>query len=236
MSRVAFDDEMDPRNVVGAEQSACLIHRDRYRDTTISIMRLPYGVLRAVRQTVEGGGYLTSNVFVPKQVWKQFGVKLSGVSTKMSVFGQLIQLIEEHIETLCFPEDDPDSVALIQQQFRAFITETQQLQNHLSKPFPFIREVNASSTAGGDGGGAANFSGTPSSSASAGGGSKWTSMVAGLGKSVVKYAEVGYQRFGAMTSRVSDEEFTSYSTLIVILCEKAQVFLTTRSSTASSCS
>ena len=48
-------------------------------------------------------------------------------------------------------------------------------------------------------------------------------MVAGFGKSVVKYAEVGYQRFGAMTTRVSDEDFSGYTVLLIILCEKCQV-------------
>jgi hypothetical protein len=49
-------------------------------------------------------------------------------------------------------------------------------------------------------------------------------MFSSVGKSVIKYAEVGYQRLGsAMASRVTDSEFAKFVALAAELCEKFQV-------------
>lgn len=47
--------------------------------------------------------------------------------------------------------------------------------------------------------------------------------MAGFGKSAVKHAEIAYQRIGAMTTRISDEEFSDYVSLITVMCGKCQV-------------
>lgn len=43
-------------------------------------------------------------------------------------------------------------------------------------------------------------------------------------KSVVRYAEVSYQRLGAaLPSHIPDDEFADYATLVAELCNKCQV-------------
>ena len=214
MSRVAFDENMDPRHTSNSSIP-----------TPTSFMRKPYHTLRTVRRTIETGAFLSpqgssplSDLFIPRVVWKQFNVKLSGLPSKLSAFDSLIRLIEGHIECLVYPDSfDCDSVLLVINSFQAFAGELADLQNSLSKPFPYINEVSTSA----------------SGAAAAGDGGKeqggWSSLMAGFGKTVVKYAEVSYQRFGAMQTHVSDEDFFSYSQLLLVLCEKCQVCLRLKS-------
>ena len=49
-------------------------------------------------------------------------------------------------------------------------------------------------------------------------------MVSLLGKNVVKYAEVGYQRIGAsLPTRMADDELANFASLSSELCDKCQV-------------
>lgn len=277
MSRVAFDDSMDPspdphgyhdmKQGDGVESDG----GSNYflDDGNVTIMRQPYAVLRLVRGTIESGGFLSPKLYIPNSVWKQFGVKLAGLNVKTSAIEQLILLIEFHFESLCYPldEGDQEGFATVSHHMQTFLKEICVLQNSLSKPFPFIREVASDpllgivasnpiekSNNGGAGnsisGMASNMRNDPSTApndaqpdlnvnsnlnstekaaipvAAASApvqGNKWTSLVAGFGKSVVKYAEVSYQRLGAMTTRISDEEFNAYTVLLLVLCEKCQI-------------
>lgn len=86
------------------------------------------------------------------------------------------------------------------------------LQNQLSKPFPFIREVVVASP-----------DETSVNTTSGATMLRLTSMVSNLGKNVRKYAEVGYQRLGALPTRVSDGDFAAFRNLIVELCTQCQI-------------
>ena len=44
-----------------------------------------------------------------------------------------------------------------------------------------------------------------------------------FGKSVVSFAEVGYQRLGTLATRVSEEDFAAYTALVSHLCDTCQV-------------
>jgi hypothetical protein len=217
MSRHPFDEEMDP-----------VPHDQEPPVSTISLIRQPYGVLRIIRSTIENGAFLPcqsnsarnvhGRIYIPPIIWKQYGVKLSGLAAKTSAFESLIELIEVRLENLCYPDGDLDSLLAVKEQLSAFLAAIHALQNSLSKPFPFITEIVAPVSSEDD----ANSAGGGAGSSKDG---KWSTFVAGYAKSVVKYAEVGYQRLGAMTTRVSDDDFAAYGTLILILCEKCQVRL-----------
>lgn len=248
MSRQPFDEEMSP-----------VPHHQEPSSSSISLIRQPYNVLRIVRSTIETGAFLPcqsnsvrnlhGRIYIPSIVWKQFGVKLSGLSAKTSAFESLVELIETRLENLCYPDGDLESLMVVKEQFQHFIAAIQALQNSLSKPFPFISEIdvtvpasvadsekNGSGSSSGPGSGfigsGSSSSGSglglgsspPTSSAGKDGkGQGWGTFVAGYAKTVVKYAEVGYHRMGAMSARVSDDDFAAYATLILILCEKCQV-------------
>ena len=53
--------------------------------------------------------------------------------------------------------------------------------------------------------------------------SRLTSVFATFGKNVINFAEVNFQRLGTMPTRVSEEDFTAYTSLIVTMCESCQV-------------
>lgn len=49
-------------------------------------------------------------------------------------------------------------------------------------------------------------------------------MVSLLGKNVVKYADMGYQRLGAsLPTRMADDELANFASLSAELCEKCQI-------------
>jgi len=217
MSRQPFDEEMDP-----------VPHHQDPPSSSITLIRQPYNVLRIIRSTIETGAFLPcqsksarnvhGSVYIPPIIWKQFGVKLSGLSAKTTAFESVIELIEVKLENLCFPDGDLDTLIAAKDHFEVFIGAIQVIQNSLSKPFPFISEIVAAPIDSPD---AQPNSGGGQTSAKDG--KNWSNFVAGYAKTVVKYAETGYQRLGAMTTRVSDDDFAAYGTLILILCEKCQV-------------
>jgi hypothetical protein len=53
--------------------------------------------------------------------------------------------------------------------------------------------------------------------------SRFTSVFAAFGKNVINFAEVNFQRLGTMPTRVSEEDFSAYTSLIVTMCESGQV-------------
>lgn len=105
-----------------------------------SIIQLPYWQMKVVQRTILNGGFLTPTLFVPKNVWNQYGVKFSGIVAKSSAFKDMINLISTHIEhiTLENSEESFENAAMV---LKGLLEEFISLQNQLSKSFPFIREV-----------------------------------------------------------------------------------------------
>ena len=53
--------------------------------------------------------------------------------------------------------------------------------------------------------------------------SRFTNVFANFGKNVINFAEVNFQRLGTMPTRVSEEDFAAYTSLVVTMCESCQV-------------
>lgn len=97
-------------------------------------------VLGNIQKTIEHGGYLTATLFVPAKVWKQGDVKFTGLSAKTAAFEIIIKIIESQFSPLYFSPDE-DSLSLAEDAACNMLEEMQSLQNQLSKPFQYIKEV-----------------------------------------------------------------------------------------------
>jgi hypothetical protein len=102
--------------------------------------RHPFWLMRLVRASVLTGGFLTEDIFLPKQVWAQIGVKFYALGSKISAFEDIMQLLSDRIAPLQYPSDvyGLDHALVV---FEHFLRELMSIQNSLSKPFPFIAEV-----------------------------------------------------------------------------------------------
>ena len=196
-----------------------------------SAVECPYWQLRIIKQTILTGGYITPNVYIPKVMWSQIGLKFSGLSAKTIAFQNIIQILTSNTGSLQQPdtliesirENISDETALneVATQFQAASSSMKSihddliaLQNHLSKPFPFIKEVQLEEVV--------ESPETPPTSSVSSQVSRLTNMAIALGKNVKKYAEVGYQRLGTIPTRVSEDEFAAYTLLICNMCDQCQ--------------
>ena len=100
-----------------------------------------YWLLRNFRKTMEHGGFLTKDIFIPKRIWMQNDVKFSGLGAKSAAFDIIIKLISTHTEGLYLSLDE-DSLDIAEASFAFVHEELIALQNNLSKPFPYIKELN----------------------------------------------------------------------------------------------
>jgi hypothetical protein len=96
--------------------------------------------MRLIRTSILTGGFLTEDLFMPKQVWAQIGVKFYALGSKVSAFEDVMQLLNDRIAPLQYPTDvyAIDHALVV---FEHFLRELISIQNSLSKPFPFIAEV-----------------------------------------------------------------------------------------------
>lgn len=251
----------------------------------------PFSLLSSIRQTVVTGGFLTNyttssdeskntkpsnSLYIPRAMWTQLDLKFSALSTKHAAFDSITNVINQHtaaFQTVAHANTNLHLLSTCQAlrfSIKSMIEEFVQVQNNLSKPFPFIREImksknhqsvavdtqstsdsaaatndslnNANSNSSVLSGNAEstnqllnapNTSQIDESAASTATPSvvattsqvtfKLASMMTSLTKSVKKYAEVGYQRLGTMSVKVTSADFLSYSNSIVKLCESTQV-------------
>lgn len=196
-----------------------------------SAVECPYWQLRIIQETILTGGYITPNVYIPKVMWTQIGLKFSGLSAKSIAFQNIIQILTTNTTNLQPPDSlidtlkenmgDEAVISEVSIQFQAasscmknIYDDVIALQNHLSKPFPFIKEVLIDDVA--------ESPETPPSSSVSSQVSRLTNMAIALGKNVKKYAEVGYQRLGTIPTRVSEDEFAAYTLLICSMCDHCQ--------------
>lgn len=105
---------------------------------------LPFWLLRLFRRTIDNGCFITSSIFVPRIIWTQSNIKFSGLTTKTQAYQHILGLISEHLLPLQM-SIDKDSVEHLHSAFRSFADSMIALQNQLSKPFPFIKEIISSS-------------------------------------------------------------------------------------------
>ena len=196
-----------------------------YEPPPTSTLKMSYWQLRIIGNSIENGGYLTPNLYIPKNLWTQYGVKFSGLSAKTSAFQTIIANLNNHLSILDLPiidenniEDENSQLNLLQclrnahAALKSISEEFNNLQNQLSKPFPFIRETVKEKD-----------DVMLQSSTQKGQVSRITTMVSALSKNVRKYAEVGYQRLGTISVRLSDEDFAAFTTLTSHLCDRSQL-------------
>mmetsp|Transcript_9172 Transcript_9172/g.13825 ORF Transcript_9172/g.13825 Transcript_9172/m.13825 type:complete len:428 (-) Transcript_9172:123-1406(-) len=197
MSKVPFNDKLSPIELKAPPRE----------DPPQSLLRRPYWLLRVLGRVIEKGGYISSRVYVPKLVWSQFGVKFSGLGVKTAAFENLAIYTTAHIRANELPMDATTTrVALY--ALKRFRHELVGIQNNLAKPLPYIKEVSL------------NEAPSPPPSSNVG---RLSSMVTSLGKNVVKYAEVGYQRMTSLPVRMGDDELTRFAQLAAHLCDQCQI-------------
>lgn len=167
---------------------------------------IPFWLLKLLKRVIRNGGYLTDKVFIPKPVWRQDGSKFAGLSIKTPAYEQIIINITATIYPIDMPVDEESAdIALV--ALKLLTKEFHLLQNNLSKPFPFIKEVVVA----------------PEVTRSAR--SSTLSAVGLLGKNVVKYAETQVQRIGValLYTKISDEELQSFGNLAAEVCDRCQI-------------
>ena len=86
------------------------------------------------------GGYVTPNIYVPKSVWSQRDFKYTGLSFKVAAFEQIYVMLTTTITPL-EKSLDKTSLEYLLRTFVDFSDGLLVIQNNLSKPFPFIHEV-----------------------------------------------------------------------------------------------
>lgn len=199
LSRVVFDEKADPAI------ARCEPREEPPEDRP----GVSYWLMRVIRSTILAGGFISAEVYVPKIVWTQVGAKFHAIGAKVSALEHLMILVTTHIYPLEYP-DDVHSSEEVTNAFSVFYRELVSLQNNLSKPFTYIKEIPVPGQAP-----------TPNPTTQVG---RLTSIFSAVGKNVIKYAEVGYSRIGSvMKTRVSDQEMAAYVALASELCEKCQV-------------
>jgi hypothetical protein len=216
-----------------------------YEQPPASITDIPYWTLRNIKRSIISGAYITESVFVPKPVWTQTDVKFAGIPVKTTAFEILLRVIES-IENSHISADEV-SLTPFEISLQVAQDELLSLQNQLSKPFPYIKEVDlnvsrgvsthgvnsvddstaVSADTGNPGDNDDNFSSRDSISAisRSGGNRSFSSFVSALSKGVRKYAEVSFHRLSvALPSKLTSEELNDYTQLIVRVCDKTQLF------------
>ncbi len=115
-------------------------HEYIFHEPPPSQLELIYWQLKNIKRTIETGGYLTKEIFIPKNVWTQADVKFSGVSNKMNAFEMIVKLITTYVDTLYLYQDE-DSLNLASDAFQLIVEDLIPLQNQLSKSFSYIKEI-----------------------------------------------------------------------------------------------
>ena len=165
-SQITFEEDIDLLNVTYTDDDGDI--PTNYEEPPRSLIQVPYHQMRIIQKSIEQGAFLTPHLFCPKSVWSQIGVKFSGLSIKTSAFQDCISIIRLNVPSL---PDDPkfkspmnspigsvstgiisfvSDVPLLQSLLVGLKTAHEEmitLQNQLSKPFPFIREIVVQSTA-----------------------------------------------------------------------------------------
>lgn len=99
-----------------------------------------FWILRNIKKTIVNGGFLTKDIFVPKRIWIQNEVKINGFSAKTAAYDIVLKLITNHVDALYLSKDE-DSLDLADAALSFVLEEMITLQNQLSKPFPYIKEI-----------------------------------------------------------------------------------------------
>ena len=94
-----------------------------------------------MKRTITDGGFLTTEVFVPKKVWFQSDVKFTGLTAKSTAFQIIVNVLTANLETL-YMSNDVTSLELADSSLAIVEEEFVTIQNQLSKSFNYIKENN----------------------------------------------------------------------------------------------
>ena len=104
-----------------------------------SLIKKPYWQLRCIERSIKTGGFLSPDLFLPKQAWDQSHLKIAGYSAKMSAF-QAIHLLLTEIQ-VTFSEIASTSPDKIYNIVSNLVEEFRGIQNQLTQPFSFVPAV-----------------------------------------------------------------------------------------------
>lgn len=176
---------------------------------------LPLSFLNFVSLSISNGCFLTSTIYISKSLWKPMDIKFVGLQTKRLAFEGILESFVKYIQPIVSCNlRITDNLHNILKIFKVVMDEYLLLRNQLSKPFPYIKEILLSHSnqqsiiTFDDDNGSENNSSV----------SKFTNIISNWGKSVRKYAEVGYQRLNNMSTPVSSDEFDRYVAVIQSFC------------------
>ncbi len=131
LSKVPFNDKLSPK----------FLSVEPLEVVPTSQFLRPYWLLRVLRRVILSGGYISSRIYVPKLVWSQPGVKFTGLSAKTSAFEQLLIAIKSRVFLAEPLPHDSEGLYNTVTELKHLSRDLIQIQNNLSKPLPFIREV-----------------------------------------------------------------------------------------------
>jgi hypothetical protein len=173
-----------------------------------SVVLQSYWQLRTIGRSIRTGCFITNAIFVPTMVWTQPGAKLSGLAAKMTALEHVNATIDQFIAPLQVKAtlSSLDSAVVAFQSMQSEFTIT---QNTLAKSFPYIAEVPVEEE--------------NAPPASSGGIRSVFGALGSMAKGMKKLAEVGYSRLGALSVRVTEEDFASYASLVSSLCDRSHL-------------
>jgi hypothetical protein len=118
-----------------------------FEQQPVSTVQIPYWQMRLISKSMNAGAFVTPSLFVPACVWSQIGVKFGGLSIKTSAFQAVVSIIRvisinyEKQGGIKEKINNENLLILFSVDLRNAYDEMLMLQNQLSKPFPFIKEI-----------------------------------------------------------------------------------------------
>lgn len=193
------------------------------------VVKRPYWQMRLIYNSIRQGGFISENIYLPKPIWSQHSLKLSGVAAKTTAFTAIISLVQNEsfdiVNNILGLEKLNLTIVLALEEFYS-------IQNQLWKPFPFIPEIAAVNE-------------SESSSVQVDEflisfiiqfvtlpifkffiyqiTSRLGSFMSSIKKGVKKYTSLGISRFNALPALLNADEITAYVKLISDLCNSIQV-------------
>ena len=105
------------------------------------IVKRPYWQLNLIHKSIVEGSFMNENIYLPKTLWMQHSIKLSGVAAKTSAFNAIISLIQNENTQHLTISNDVTIIEKISLSIMIMLEEFYVIQNQLSKPFSFIPEI-----------------------------------------------------------------------------------------------
>jgi hypothetical protein len=126
INRISFQEE-HPTGSLPEPPPACTMYR-------------PYWLMRILLKTIQAGGYLTPQIYIPKSLWFQSGIKFSEINTKIVS----CSAINESLIKLKILNINNENENILLKELENFNNQLGKIQNSLSKFLPYIPEYKQS--------------------------------------------------------------------------------------------